>query len=277
MKVKFTHYLITRYNIHLDEWETDRRGQPTLKDDWMEHRYELFSKYCLPSVVSQSQKNFVWLIYFESSTSPAHMQQITSLVNIYPFIQLRLVSGYFGCMNEIETEIRNAQTEYVITSRLDNDDCIGKDFIKTIQSYFIPRDKILINLLHGYSYTPERHIVTRLHKIQTNSFCSFIEKVRSTGGHISVRGFPHGNPPPGTEIINVDSRYSWLRVFHKRNFKSKPFGYPVFLDHYSQHYGVDKKHLSIRFLPSIGYSVIWALDGVYRRLVNFISSNEYDH
>lgn len=239
----------------------------------MAHRYELFCKYCLPSVVAQSIKSFVWLIYFEASTSPFHLQQITSLVNAYSFIQIRLVNGYFGCMKEIELELRNAQSEYVITSRMDNDDGIGIDFIKTVQSNFVPRDKTLINLLHGYGYTPERQIGTKLLRIRTNSFCSFIEERRLDGGHISVRGFPHGKPPSGTEIINVDSKYSWLRVFHDRNFKSKTFGYPVFLNQFSKHYGVSKKDLALRFFPTLGYSMVWAVDGVYRRIVKFISSS----
>lgn len=276
MESKFTHFLITRYNVRLDEWETDRHGQPTLEDDWMVHRYELFSKYCFPSVIKQSENKFYWLIYFESSTSSKHLNQITSLVSAYPYIKIRMVKGYFGCMKDIDSELAHTQTEYVITSRLDNDDSIGLDYIRTIQSRFIPRDKTLINLLHGYSYIPEKHIVTRLYRIQTNSFCSFIELRQPNGGHISVRGFPHGNPPPGTEIINVDTNHSWLRIFHNRNFKSKPFGYPVFIDHFSRHYGINKKYLDMNLFSTAGYSLAWMWDGICRKVIKVFSSEKGD-
>jgi hypothetical protein len=223
-------------------------------------------------VIAQSKNEFTWLIYCETSTPPMYLAQITSLVRAYPYIQIRLVNGYFGCMEDIDVKLTKAQTEYVITSRMDNDDAIGIDYINIIQSHFIPQDKTLINLLHGYSYIPGQHVATRLYHIQRNSFCSFVEERLPMGGHISVRGFPHGSPPPGTNMINVDSRYSWLKVFHDRNLLSKPFGYPVFTNNFSVQYSIDKKHLEINIVSTLGYCLTWALDGLYRKTLHLFNS-----
>lgn len=266
MESKFTHFLITRYNVRLDEWEKDARGQPTLHDDWMAHRFELFSRYCFPSVVAQSEKNFSWLIYLESTTTPIHLQQITALVSPFPFIQIRLVNGYFGCMEDIDQCMTSTTAEFVITSRMDNDDAIGVDYIRTIQNHFTPVDKNLIILLHGYGYNPIQHVASRLHHIAHNPFGSFIEKRKIDGGHISVRGFPHGNPPAGTTQIEVRTQYAWLRIFHDRNVLSKPFGYPVFYDSFSRFYGIDKKYLELNFIATLRYSIHWLRDGVGRKL-----------
>ncbi len=266
MNVKFTHYLITRYNVRLDQWERDALGQLTLHDDWMAHRFELFARYCFPSVIAQSEKNFGWLIYLESSTSRKHLEQITALVSPFPFIQIRLVSGYFGCMEDIDRCMTAATSAYVITSRMDNDDAIGVDYIKTVQLHFTPRDKTLIILLNGYGYNPMQHIATRLHQIAHNPFASFVEERKNEGGHTSVRGFPHGNPPVGTMQIEVQAKYSWMRIFHDRNLLSKPFGYPVFVDHFSDAYGIDKKYLKLNFIATLGYTFHWLWDGIGRKL-----------
>jgi hypothetical protein len=267
MESKFTHFLITRYNIQLDKWESDIHGQPTLQDDWMKHRFELFSTYCFPSVVAQREKKFFWLIYLETSTPSLHLQQIQALVDVYPFIHLRLVNGYFGCKEAIDEELKHAHTPFVITSRVDNDDALGVDYIRNVQAQFVARDKTMINLLQGYSYIPGDHVATRLSHMERNSFSSFIEEHRVQGGHISVRGFPHGDPPPGTQIIDVDTPGSWLKIFHERNVSSTPFGYPVFTGQFAKHYGIDKRYLTLDFISTLRYSLRWAMDGFNRKVL----------
>jgi hypothetical protein len=271
MNGKFTHYLITRYNVRLDQWGKDVHGQPTLKDDWMSHRFALFSRYCLPSVIAQVNLDFTWLIYFESSTTLLDLQQIRNLVEPYPFIRIRLVSGYFECMKDIDAELSSTQTPYVITSRLDNDDAISAEYIRAVQSYFVPVDRTLINMLSGYGYIPHQQVVTRLLNIQRNSFSSFIEERRAEGGHITVRGFPHGTPPEGTTIINVDKGYYWLKIFHQRNLLSKPFGYPVFRNHFSTEFGISQKDLALNWVSSVHYSLTWAVDGLFRKIKKILN------
>ena len=214
MEKPFRHFLITRYNIRLENWEKDARGQTTLDEAWMNHRFDLFTKYCFPSVVAQSIKDFTWLIYVESSTSETQLEKILTITAPYPFIQLRQVNGYFGCMHDIDQTLTNAPSHYVITSRLDNDDGYGINYVKIVQDHFMPRDRTMINLLNGYGYMPERKIPTLLFHIERNSFCSFIEQQRPKGGHISVRGFQHGLPPEGTIIKNVESQGGWIKFFY---------------------------------------------------------------
>jgi hypothetical protein len=249
----------------LDHWKVDLSGQPTLDEKWMKQRLELFSRYCFPSVIAQSAKDFTWLIYFESTTPEDQLHPIRTLVSPYPFIQLRLVKGYSGCQQDIDVQLSSGTTPYVITSRLDNDDGLGLDFINMVQSGFVPRDKTLINLLHGYSYNPVTRVATRLYYIRTNHFSSYIEKHSPQGGHISVRGFPHGTPPSGTSIVDVDSKHSWLKLFHERNLLSSPFGYPLFTHRFSKHFGIAAPYLAVSLPSAFRYSFSWFIDGLNRK------------
>lgn len=56
--MKFKHYILTRWNL-LDS-KTDIYNNPLIENPerWMQHRMELFEKYTLPSLKSQTCQNF---------------------------------------------------------------------------------------------------------------------------------------------------------------------------------------------------------------------------
>ena len=54
MSVKFTHYLITRFNVPVKNWDRDKAGKPVLDDAWMHNRLDLFRRYCVPGVANQT-------------------------------------------------------------------------------------------------------------------------------------------------------------------------------------------------------------------------------
>jgi hypothetical protein len=43
-------------------------GEEVWNDEWLEDRFYLFGKYCLPSVLNQANKNFFGLFFFDIST-----------------------------------------------------------------------------------------------------------------------------------------------------------------------------------------------------------------
>lgn len=63
-------FILTRFNLKnfIEDERKDRNGNPVLTDGWMDARMKLFKTYCLPSVLNQSGKNFIWMIYIDSGT-----------------------------------------------------------------------------------------------------------------------------------------------------------------------------------------------------------------
>ena len=92
---------------------------------------ELFSNFCYPSVVNQNNKNFQWLLFFDKSTSEKYRNKISEIINDNP----QVIPFYIDGMPKFQESIlefikENANDkEYLITSRIDNDDCIHIDFI----------------------------------------------------------------------------------------------------------------------------------------------------
>ena len=62
----YSHFIITRFNLNL--YAQDKHDLPTRTDRWLEHRFEVFERYCLPSVAAQTSGNFTWLCLFDAAT-----------------------------------------------------------------------------------------------------------------------------------------------------------------------------------------------------------------
>ena len=67
----FEHLIITRFNLNL--YARDKHDAPTRTERWLAHRFEVFERYCLPSVAAQTNPNFRWLCLFDAAavTSPS--------------------------------------------------------------------------------------------------------------------------------------------------------------------------------------------------------------
>ncbi len=223
---KFTHYLVTRFNIPVEVWASDKGGKSVRDKGWMEHRLHLFKKYCVPSVMAQSEKNFHWIIYCDTLSTFTLRDEIMDAVKEIKQVSLRYVPNMADMSNDLQALLQQSDHPYVITTRLDNDDALEKDFIRRIQTQFVPEDRILINLQGGYFYHPEIAVVTRLNISEPNNFISLIE-TSNAKEILSVFGFPHTQIPLGIKMIRLREGFHWLRIIHARNIRSELKGRPV--------------------------------------------------
>ncbi len=269
MNALFKHFLITRYNVPLEGWELDKSGIYTRDDAWMEHRFQLFKKYCVPTILAQSEDDFTWLIYCDRNTSQVYLDNMNSLIKSIPNAMIRLTGGYHECLSDIDGLLSKAETPFVITSRLDNDDGLGIHYIRIIQQNFIAQNGVILNLLNGHGYNVIRHVTTEMYNIRNNHFSSLIERNNSAGGHISIRGFQHDNPPADFVIRNLPEKNAWLKIFHERNLKSSPFGYPVFRHKFFEWYGLNSSNTSVSVPNTILYSLWWLAVGLFRKLKKY--------
>ncbi|MBL4887641.1 MAG: hypothetical protein JKZ03_04155 [Flavobacteriaceae bacterium] len=52
------HFIITKFNLKGKNSRTDKGGSIMSTKEWLNHRLNLFQKYCLPSVKNQNNKAF---------------------------------------------------------------------------------------------------------------------------------------------------------------------------------------------------------------------------
>lgn len=235
----FEHYLITRFNLKNQEWKFTKNNDTLLDDTWMKERMELFQNYCLPSVVNQTNKNFKWLLFFDSSTSVFFREEIQKTVQNYAFIRIFYIDG----MPEFNTSILNyisAETKdksYLITSRIDNDDCIHKNFIAEVQSEFKHQDFLAIDYPEGYTLQVEPEVILGKKNHIFNPFISLIEKNENPK---TVWHYVHNMWKKEPRIIQILGKRLWMSIIHEKNKVNEFDGYG----------NVDWKKISADFIVS---------------------------
>lgn len=64
----FHHYILTRFNLPIFFRLRNGMDVNACDEKYLEDRFGLFERYCMPSVMNQTCQNFKWLIFFDSRT-----------------------------------------------------------------------------------------------------------------------------------------------------------------------------------------------------------------
>jgi len=148
--MNFSHFIITQFNIRNFPLSDNTDYQSWQR--WTRERIDLFREYCLPSILNQTCREFTWLLYFDPGTA-AEFSDFLDELSKYPFIGICYSKGLedfnSNYMEEVKKRVGNS-TRWVITTRVDNDDCLHKDAVRTIRENFTEKHKFLISLASGY-------------------------------------------------------------------------------------------------------------------------------
>jgi hypothetical protein len=263
---KFTHYLITRFNVPVAGWSADKAGTATRDEAWMAHRLRVFADFCVPTVRRQTVRDFTWIICLDSATPEATVDAIRRLVDEIPRVEFLPAVSHEVMMQRLRERLAADPAEVILTSRLDNDDGLGPDFIKIVQSHVEGVDKRLINLLGGLLYDVPNRVLTRLRLSRFNHFTSLVEGNLHDGRLLTVIGFPHTRPPADVTVVDVPVRYGWLKTVHARNVSSRAKGLPLFGYPRDAGFAVDKRLLPVSVVATVKYTLQRMLTVLRQRL-----------
>jgi hypothetical protein len=212
-----THVLLTRFNTRLGGYDDPRGLDPA----WLEHRFRLFEDLCIPSVRSQTEQRFTWLVFFDART-PTEWRRRAEIIAPPGFHPI-WVDGHFTSETASEA-IKDrglAETDFLITSRLDNDDALAPRFMATVRAAFSGQDFLFVNLPFGYQVAGGR---LYMRPYVANPFISLIERVTPSPetvlmvGHHEIMRFP---------VRQVMTRPAWFQVVHGRNLANELRGVRV--------------------------------------------------
>jgi hypothetical protein len=215
----FKHFLATRFNVRIGGWDTTKNGETLLNDSWMDNRFELFENYCFPSVINQSNKNFTWCIYFDLHTAEVYKQRIKRITESYSNIQIFFIDSIGELKPRLINFIKSSENDdcdYVITSRLDTDDLLHRDYIKVVQNLFEPSDTTVIDLRSGFKINIEEGgCEIRNFTQYFNPFISLIEKKE----HVeTVFNQMHYEWFKAKKIIPYYDLQLWIELVHTKNW-----------------------------------------------------------
>lgn len=227
MKTSADHVILTRFNLPSRGPESFVRSQ----DGWLIDRVRLFERYCLPSVRMQTSKNFAWIIYFDPE-SPAWLRDKIkewSREPVFSAIYREQVSH-----DELLHDLRlttGAKRQNLLTTNLDNDDGLSRDFIERLQSVESGRERQAIYLTQGLI---KNGSALYWHHDRENAFCSVLE---NWDDPVTCWVDWHNRLADHMSTTEVTNGPAWLQVVHGRNVSNRVHGRRVPAGNFIQNFG----------------------------------------
>ena len=223
MSVQKEHYILTRFNLRL--WTKDKNRNNTRTDEWLINRFELFERFCLPSIMNQTSQSFKWIVLFDINTPEKYKERIKSYEKacqqFFPCYVEAEKSRYFVRVfrDEIYKRIKK-DTNLLITTYLDNDDALHKKYVEEVQEINVEFPTFL-SYVYGIQYYTELNIATRV-PYTNNHFISLIEPLDKTQSFRTVYGYGSHvaiNKYANTKTLYMDSSSQdrWIEVIHEAN------------------------------------------------------------
>ncbi len=240
--MNFSHFIVTQFNLR--NFPLSHNTEYTRWVEWTRSRVDIFRSFCLPSLLNQSCKSFTWLLFFDEAT-PEEFNGFLNEMRSHDFISICYSKGVEGFESNYCDEISkriDKNKDWVITSRLDNDDCLHKDAIKIIRENFVEKHKYLISLASGYILNIGE--LTLSHYFYPMSpFISLIESVNAGISGVFERGHTKWDAlrlliskEIWYEYFSREKRKSrfilkkpyWIQVIHGKNISNSFYrGFPV--------------------------------------------------
>jgi len=130
------HFILTRLAL----------GQPSAR--WLAHRLELFRTYCAPSVQCQTVSRFAWLLAVNPNVPCWFLKRIAQVAPQATLVYSESPQPVCDWGRLLQPFVRRGR---LITSRLDNDDMIGKRYVEYIQRFSASTwDDFIIDFSCGY-------------------------------------------------------------------------------------------------------------------------------
>ncbi len=246
----FDHFLITRFNLKASNWKVSKSNKEVLTDEWHEDRFQLFTDYCFSSVQSQSNQNFKWLVYFDVNTPDKYKRTIKSLeAKMNNFIPL-FIDGMDNFLPEIKSYISQSNNKHIITSRLDNDDCIGKYYIEEIHKRFNSQDFMALDFIDGYTIQTHPSVKIGKRMDQYNPFITLIEKNINPKSVWHVR---HSHWKREKNVTRIRDVRIWTAIIHQENKINSFVGYDdIDLDNFFELFTIsekEKQNIKNNYIP----------------------------
>jgi Putative rhamnosyl transferase len=214
---KNQHFLLTRFNVRVN-YDSARTG---IDLTWLSHRFDLFERFCYPSVRAQTNLDFQWLVYFDIETPSVFKERIARYASWENFSPIYLDTEFSDQINQEKVfSLIQEKTEYLITTRLDNDDAVCVSFIQDIQDSFEAKEFEFISFVNGYVLDTGK---LYSFKYVNNPFMSLVERIKpkSAGEIRTILCGEHSQLSVLGNIKQVEAESTWLQVVHGKNVSNR--------------------------------------------------------
>jgi hypothetical protein len=227
------HFIITRFNIN---FRSNRTPLVRARPEWFDYRLYIFNKICYPSIINQINKNFEYIcLCSEEYTDKKKMSGFKDITILYcpeEIVFTEILRKY------IKTKVD--KDELLLTTRLDSDDALNKNFVGLIQNNIQPEDSVI---------QPSAGIIVSLKKKSArlksysrvpSMYCTVQEKITDVNDIKTVYRCGYGYLRHLYPLINISTNYPvWMRVIYDVNLSNQFCGSPVTYIPAKEDFGTD--------------------------------------
>jgi hypothetical protein len=217
-----SHLLITRFNVRF--LGVSPREYPC-DDTWHLHRFKIFERFTLPSVQHQTNRNFQWLICFNEALQDQYrdfLERAEKACDNITFLFVEPERSHREVISRYITE--HVATNYVITTRMDNDDVIGTKFIDSIQVSCqsmlagIDADGVILNAPNGFQLeTTFPYRRSRINGYEYSPFISLLSLKSKAEGGWHIHKYKHPEWKNHLEAVDISDKPLWMQIIHSKN------------------------------------------------------------
>ena len=228
--MRVQHFVLTRFNVRF-AFFMERYGWSGADPAYLDQRFALFEKNCLPAMKRQAVP-FRWLVFFSKSTPDAYKERARGYVRECPSFEAVFVDDDLPIrgadMQETfyryVAERLDADAEWVITTRIDNDDAFNVHALMWIRASveeYMSRDgekgAFFVALPNGNAWLAA-YSFTQSYSWKFNHFPSY---VCPRAERCQVLAFNHVRIKScGLPIVLNPAGHAWLEIVSGTNLKN---------------------------------------------------------
>ncbi len=226
----YKHFIITLFNLKI--WKEDKTRRATQTAEWLTQRFDLFERFCLPSVAHQTNRNFTWLCLFDKDTPAEMRQRIEGYRQQVPqlrpcFFSAEEAQEFLSHEEAVNCRfirrtvkgLISPDDEFVITSNLDNDDALSCDYVERVQHLFLAdRRRTLYSFVWGMQYFVRLNAIVRMH-YPHNHFLTLVEEAQ--GDFHTVQFYGHAKARKVLPNVDISDKPYWMENVHGHNVSNE--------------------------------------------------------
>ncbi len=228
------HFIITRFNLR----SLDPSSARMIDQAYLAQRLELFERFCLPTVRSQTEQDFKWLVLFADDTPASVKARIEAYGADWPnFVPVWLPRGSGTVGPLVVGPYLDGSPQTLLTTRLDNDDGLARDYIEKVRRHEATRERLVLHFPVGYVWHNERIYLDRQ---EHNAFTTLIEPLPAGNAteYFTIYKGSHSDIERLGRLVNIDEEPSWLQVIHGGNLENYLRGSRQRIDELQRHFAV---------------------------------------
>lgn len=203
----FDHFLLTRFSAVF------RAGDVPAQEEWLRYRLGFFVDACWASVRRQEGADFTWVVLFDDRCPDDFREDVEELARgVFTPIWTHEAFSPRLFAREIE---RRSDAPWLLTTRLDSDDAIARDFMASAQREFAHQDKLFVDFPRGVQL--DRSGSVYLYDQLSSPFLTLIEKRVEGIAPVTVYSARHARARLEGPLREVNAPPMWAQVIQGTN------------------------------------------------------------